>query len=164
MSLRRDALHPVPAMYLEAAGEDDLEAVLAIERRSFSHPWTPGNFRQALSAPERGRVLVLRAPWEDVPDGIIAYCVFEVVVDEMHVHNLAVHPDHRGSGLGRRLMSLALGVGFGRGARTALLEVRQSNWAALQLYRSMGFRPVSVRPNYYAHPTEDAMVLQKTQL
>jgi ribosomal-protein-alanine N-acetyltransferase len=164
MSVRLRAVEPIPAMYLEAAGEDDLEAVLAIERRSFSHPWTPGNFRQAFAVPQRGRVLVLRAPWEEVPDGVLAYCVFEVVVDEMHVHNLAVHPDHRGIGLGRRLLSLALGVGLGRGARTALLEVRQSNWTALQLYRSMGFRPVSVRRDYYAHPTEDALVLQKTQL
>jgi ribosomal-protein-alanine N-acetyltransferase len=164
MSARLRAAEPIPAMYLEAAGEDDLEAVLAIERRSFSHPWTPGNFRQALSVPQRGRVLVLRAPWEEVPDGVLAYCVFEVVVDEMHVHNLAVHPDHRGSGLGRRLLALALGVGLGRGARSALLEVRQSNWTALQLYRSMGFRPVSVRRDYYAHPTEDALVLQKTEL
>jgi [ribosomal protein S18]-alanine N-acetyltransferase len=154
----------VPLLYLDAADEKDLAAVLAIERQSFTHPWTPGNFRQALAASQHGRVVVLRAPWEDVEGGVLAYCVFEVVADEMHVHNLAVHPRHRGAGLGRRLLRLGLELGYRRGARRALLEVRPSNGPALRLYRSMGFRQVAVRRNYYAHPTEDALVLEKPDL
>lgn len=156
-------MRPEP-LVLEAAGDEDLDAVAAIERRSFSHPWAVRSFREAMTDPKLGRVLVLRAPGERCGPqrGIRGYCVFRTVVDEMQIHDLAVHPDHRGRGLGRRLLSLALELGARRGARVAFLEVRQSNWAALHLYRAAGFQAVSVRRNYYSHPTEDALVLQRT--
>jgi ribosomal-protein-alanine N-acetyltransferase len=109
-------------------------------------------------------VIVLRAPFEDVAGRVLGYCVFEVVADEMHVHNLAVHPRHRGRGLGRVLLRQALGLGAGRGAQSALLEVRQSNWPALHLYRSLGFHATSIRRDYYVHPVEDALVLQTYEL
>ena len=41
----------------------------------------------------------------------------------------------------------------------ATLEVRRSNEPAINLYRSFGFRPVGVRPNYYADEGEDAIVM-----
>jgi ribosomal-protein-alanine N-acetyltransferase len=40
------------------------------------------------------------------------------------------------------------------------LEVRQSNAAALAMYRARGFRPVGVRTDYYRNPREDALVLR----
>ena len=46
----------------------------------------------------------------------------------------------------------------------ALLEVRESNRPALELYRSMGFAPVALRRNYYSQPLEDALVLRKEGL
>jgi ribosomal-protein-alanine N-acetyltransferase len=61
-------------------------------------------------------------------------------------------------------MDLALDWGRRRGARRAFLEVRPSNAGALALYRSLGFRTLSLRRRYYQHPTEDALVLEKTDL
>jgi len=89
---------------------------------------------------------------------------FQTVVDEMHIHNLAVDPARQGRGLGRRLLELSLAVGARRGAQRALLEVRQSNWSAQRLYRSLGFQGVAVRRGYYAHPAEDALLLEKRDL
>jgi len=152
------------ALYVEAADAADVDALVTLERRSFSHPWTPGNFHQALAVPERSRVLLLRAKGADAPRGIVGYCVFEMVLDEVHVHNLAVLPARRRQGLGRRLLALTLDIARRRGARSALLEVRQGNWPALELYRSMGFRPVGRRRDYYTRPTEDAVVLRKNDL
>lgn len=151
------------SLVLEAADAEDVEALVAIEQRSFSHPWTARAFRLAMKDAERGRLIVLRAPHAAAgPDrGIRAYCAFEAVVDEMEIHDLAVHPAHRGEGLGRRLLQLALEMGARRGARRALLEVRRSNWAAVRLYRSAGFQAVSVRRDYYSHPSEDALILER---
>jgi ribosomal-protein-alanine N-acetyltransferase len=151
---------------LEAATDDDGPALLALERLCFSQPWTVQHFRDAMADPEVGLILVLRgvAPPDDPGRGVLAYCSFQTVVDEMHIHNLAVDPARRGRGLGRRLLELSLTLGARRGAERALLEVRQSNWAAQRLYRSLGFRGVAVRRGYYTHPSEDALVLEKRDL
>ena len=119
-----------------------------------------------MADPERGLLLVLRGPFAraDPGRGVLAYCSFQTVVDEMHIHNLAVHPEVQGRGLGRRLVELALSLGARRGAERALLEVRQSNWAAQRLYRSLGFHGVAVRRGYYTHPSEDALILEKRDL
>jgi len=155
-----------PPCALEAARAEDVPALLALERLCFSQPWTARNFRDAMADPERGQLLVLRAPFprEDPGRGVLAYCSFQTVLDEMHVHNLAVDPAAQGRGLGRRLLVLCLDIAARRGAETALLEVRQSNWAAQRLYRSLGFQGVAVRRGYYTQPSEDALILEKRGL
>jgi ribosomal-protein-alanine N-acetyltransferase len=167
MSASRDR----PAMsesglWLDAAGTDDLDAIVDLERRCFSHPWSSRHFRDALRNAPRSRILVLRAAAGagDPSRGIQAYSVVQAVADEMHVHNLAVEPDRRRAGLGRLLLELGLDWGRRRGARRAFLEVRPSNAAALALYASLGFRTVSLRRRYYQHPMEDALVLEKPDL
>lgn len=156
-------MSPFPLL-LEAAIEDDLEPILEVERRSFSHPWTARGFRAAMEDPSRGRLVLLRTPGPPTRGVIVGYSAFEVVLDELHIHTLAVHPLHRGLGLGRRLLSRVLDLGVRRGARSALLEVRPSNWAALGLYRAFGFQTVGVRHDYYEHPREDALMLEKSDL
>lgn len=153
-----------PAALLEAALDEDVEPLVALERMCFSHPWTARNFRDAMADPPRSRVLVLRGPHApgDPERGIVAYCVTELAAGELHVHNVAVHPAYRGHGLGRRLMRLVLDMGARRGARCALLEVRRSNELARRMYESLGFRVLATRRGYYSHPVEDALVMEKT--
>lgn len=152
-------------LFLEGASEEDLEALLALERECYTHPWTLRHFRDALVA-EGTLSVVLRSSVAagDPERGIVAYCVSQIVLDELHVHNLLVRPGERCQGLGRRLLGLVLGIAAGRGARVALLEVRQSNWQALNVYRSLGFEAVAVRRDYYERPREDALVLRKHDL
>jgi ribosomal-protein-alanine N-acetyltransferase len=149
-----------PAVFVEAASPDDVAALVALERLCFSHPWTPRNFADAMADPPRSRVLVVRAaPGGHGEGGILAYCVYETVAGEVHVHNVAVHPDHRRGGRGRWLMKLVLDLARRRGAGGAFLEVRRGNHAALRLYEGLGFRVLTTRRNYYSHPTEDALVM-----
>lgn len=151
-----------PALLLEAARAEDLGALLDLERDSYTNPWNLRGFRGALAA-EGALALVLRAPFaaRDATRGIQAYCMAQLVLDELHVHNLVVRPGARGRGLGRRLLGLVLGLAARRGACVALLEVRQSNGPAIQLYRSLGFEVVGSRRGYYARPPEDAVLLRK---
>jgi [ribosomal protein S18]-alanine N-acetyltransferase len=151
-----------PAAFVEAAGESDLDALVALERLCFSHPWTTRNFADAMADPPRSRVVVLRVhPAGDLDRGVAAYCVYDVAAGELQVHNLAVHPAARRSGMGRLLMRVVLEGAARRGARTALLEVRRSNDAARRLYDSLGFHALAVRSRYYSHPVEDAVVMER---
>jgi [ribosomal protein S18]-alanine N-acetyltransferase len=89
----------------------------------------------------------------------VGYHCAWVVFDELHLQNLAVHPDWRRKGIGSLLVRHALELGRGKKTRTAILEVRRSNEEALGLYRKFGFEVVGVRRNYYPEEGEDALVM-----
>ena len=149
------------AAFVEPATEADLDALVALEQLCFSHPWTARNFTDAMLDPPRSRVVVARTSGDpELPNGIVAYCAYEAVAGELHVHNLAVHPRGRRQGWGRLLMEVMLGLAGRRGVSVALLEVRRSNEAARRLYESLGFRVLATRRDYYSRPTEDALVME----
>jgi [ribosomal protein S18]-alanine N-acetyltransferase len=153
-------------LLLEAALEADVPALVALERRSFSHPWSENNFREAVANPDRVSTLVLRGPFrKGAPDrGIVAYCVCQVVVDELHILDLVVAPEARRRGLARWLLEFTLDRAARQGADRAFLEVRRSNTVAIELYRSLGFRAMGERRAYYREPAEDALLLGKEGL
>ncbi len=96
----------------------------------------------------------LSHPWE-----LWGYIVFWLVADEMHLLNLAVHPEKRRRGVAGFLLREALRRSQALGAKAAWLEVRPSNTPALALYASFGFKEVGRRPGYYQDTREDAMLL-----
>jgi ribosomal-protein-alanine N-acetyltransferase len=147
---------------LEAATLADLPALVRLEARCHTHPWSDRGLEDALApVAGEGGVLVLRAPWtpDDDTRGIRAYCAFQVVAGEAHIHNLAVPPEMRRNGLGKRLLAFALQAARRRGARAVHLEVRAGNAPARALYRAMGFEEVGRRRSYYSSPVEDAILL-----
>ena len=148
---------------VDAATREDLEALLEIERVSYSHPWTARNFRGELDAGAHAVFLVLRDAFatSDPGRGVRGYCAFQVVAGEMHLQNLTVTPPRRRLGLGRFLLGLSLDLARRRGAREAFLEVREGNSAALALYRAGGFTEAGRRKGYYRHPAEDALLLRR---
>lgn len=79
---------------------------------------------------------------------------------ELEILNLAVDPDARRQGCGRRLLWLALQAGRKMGMQKAILEVREGNGAAIALYLGSGFVQVGRRRRYYADTGEDALVLE----
>jgi ribosomal-protein-alanine N-acetyltransferase len=79
------------------------------------------------------------------------------VADELHVINIATHPDFRRQGVGTALMHYALEQALRDQARLVLLEVRRSNRAAIELYRAHGFSAMGVRRAYYSDNDEDAI-------
>jgi ribosomal-protein-alanine N-acetyltransferase len=156
-----------PPCALVDAIRQDAAALALLESRCHTHPWTAAHFQQSVADGTTGRrTLLLRGPGDagDPLRGILAYCVVEVVLDEAHVHNLAVRPDLRRRGLARWLLLRTLAVVARQGATAAFLEVRRSNQAALELYGRLGFREVGTRRGYYRQPAEDALVLRRDDL
>ena len=143
--------------------ECELDEVLAIEVASFSNPWTREMYVRELANPDVSFMYALRL--RDCPDEadaertVAGFCAFWLVLDELHINNLAVHPHHRHRGYGLALVQHVLDAGARHGAERATLEVRRSNGVALHLYDRLGFTIVATRPGYYANPTEDALIL-----
>ncbi|HPJ94586.1 MAG TPA: ribosomal protein S18-alanine N-acetyltransferase [Deltaproteobacteria bacterium] len=134
---------------------EDIADVVAIERRSFTSPWDEETFATTL---EDGRSIAILAMDDDV---VIGYCIALRLTSMVHVLNLAVHPDRRGKGIGRRLIQEILRETAAHGKLCAVLEVRRSNVQARSLYTSMGFSHVSTWHRYYSDTDEDAAIMVK---
>ena len=80
--------------------------------------------------------------------------------DELHLTDLGVTAHARRRGIGRGLVSELRREGEHDGARVVLLEVRESNAAALALYGALGFQELDRRARYYSDNDEDAVVMQ----
>lgn len=133
----------------------DLDAVVELEEASFNNPTTRDWYERELERPEVCFIYILRTP--DVP--VAAFCAFWLVVDQVHINNLAVRPEMRRRGLGSRLLDAVMKEAGKLGAASLMLEVRESNTAARRLYERAGFNVHSVRKSYYTNPVEDALVL-----
>ncbi|MGA7577956.1 MAG: ribosomal protein S18-alanine N-acetyltransferase [Desulfobaccales bacterium] len=146
-----------PGLTIREAGLTDLKSVFAIEKESFPTPWSRWTFLAELNQ-SLGHFLVA-GPSPPLPWELWGYIVFWLVADEMHLLNLAVHPEKRRRGVARFLLQEALRRSRTLGAKAAWLEVRPSNIPALALYASFGFREVGRRPGYYQDTREDAILL-----
>ena len=133
---------PPEALRLIVWGLAQLEQVLAIEQQAYSHPWTAGQFRDALAAGYHTLALVQS-------DQVCAYLVAMRGVDEVHLLNIAVAPAQQGRGLASRLLGALRTWSRAQGAQWLWLEVRESNQQALQVYEHHGFRRVGLRKDYY---------------
>jgi ribosomal-protein-alanine N-acetyltransferase len=136
-------------------GEADLEGVLQVEAASFTNPWTREMYTWELQNRSVCHIYVVR-----LPDCRVAgFCAFWLVFDEIHINNVACRPEHRGQGLGTRLMQHVLAEASRLGATSATLEVRASNVEARRFYERLGFTIEGLRRNYYTDPVEDALIL-----
>ncbi|HTY80302.1 MAG TPA: ribosomal protein S18-alanine N-acetyltransferase [Candidatus Bathyarchaeia archaeon] len=135
--------------------EDDLDQVLAIERVSFVTPWTRAAFCYEIEQNKVARCTAMR-----VGGRVVGYLCLWEIGHEIHITNLAVHPEWRRRGVGRRLLAFAMAEGKARGVTLAFLEVRPSNAQAVKLYESLQFQVIGRRTGYYFDTGEDALVME----
>ena len=89
------------------------------------------------------------------------YVGCQTVLDEGYITNVAVRPECRRKGIAGKLLQVFLDFAQGNQLAFLTLEVRASNYDAIALYGSRGFRSVGRRKNYYEHPKEDAIIMTK---
>jgi ribosomal-protein-alanine N-acetyltransferase len=134
--------------------KSDLDQVMVIERLSYPTPWKPEHFLQEIHSP-------LSFPFVATINGeVAAYLCLMSLFEEAQIMNIAVAPQKRGIGLARKLIELAIETARSKGAENLVLEVRESNMAAIALYESFGFVRYFVRKRYY-DGLEDAVLMEK---
>jgi len=142
---------------------DDLPSVLEIDRLSFALPWPERSFRFELTENDAAHLIVAESVWGG-RERAVGYLGYWLLVDEMHISTLAVHPDVRGQGIGEGLLLAGLEHARRHGAEMSTLEVRPSNSAALALYRKHGYDLVGRLRAYYRDNHEDALLMTLTGL
>ncbi len=151
-------LHAPDEVRFEPLTIGRLDALLDVEQQAYSHPWTRGNFTDAMAAGYETPLLV-------AGDGeLIGYFVAMRGVDEVHLLNLTVAPVHQRQGWARVLLDALALWARGQRAQWLWLEVRVSNQRARDVYLAHGFRVVGERKRYYPAADgarEDAIVMSR---
>lgn len=146
-------MESVPKFEIDMITPEDLDGITAIENVSFPTPWPKRVFeREIKSQKSYNRVIRFGAT-------VAGYIITWTIYDEVHILNVAVHPEFRKMGLGERLLRDCISHSAASGLKYALLEVRVSNTGARSLYEKIGFRTIHVRRKYYSDTGEDAFVM-----
>lgn len=135
---------------------EDVPAVVSIEQDAFTTPWHAETFLALVGRPSH-QLLVCESPEGE----IVAYAVLSLVLDQAELANIAVRKDQRGRRVGSTFLDRILEITREEGIQELFLEVRESNTAGRNLYRTRGFEAIGRRKNYYDDPREDALLLVK---
>ena len=136
---------------LRQPSAEERAAILALEAESFSNPWTAETF-DAMMQSSVTQLWVVRDNGQ-----IVAFCSCYVFgTEQLDINTVAVAQSRRRQGIARALLQRVL---LDTQARSATLDVRRSNIAAIRLYEGLGFAVTDTRPQYYENPKEDALIL-----
>lgn len=141
--------------------EEDIPSVCAIENLSFPNPWQETTFRGEIYNRPLSFPYVIVHKFQK---RVMGYIIFWKIKEEVHINNIALHPDFRRKGIGEAVLRKVLTQVQREGVRYITLEVRPSNLAALALYKKLEFKVLGIRKNYYFKPREDAIILGKSLL
>ena len=134
--------------------------VAALQARVFGQDWGA----DGLTGGEPNREIAKVHAARPRSGKLIAYSVVWLVLDELHIHSVAVDPGFRRKGIAKALLGRVLDEARGSGATSATLEVRASNRDAIALYEKLGFKTEGRRPAYYQNPLDDALILWRRKL
>lgn len=140
-------------MIIRNAKNIDLPAIVDIENKSFTHPWSETMITQTFNNENSFFFIV------ENQDKVIGYLSFDIITSEVYINNIAVLPNFRGHGAGQLLLSKLIDLCKEKMYYFITLEVRVSNQPAINLYKKLGFIKVGQRKNYYHNPTEDCLLM-----
>ncbi|MEG3868696.1 ribosomal protein S18-alanine N-acetyltransferase [Microcoleus sp. MON2_D6] len=159
---------------------EDLNSAVELDRLCFGGLWAIEGYRRELDSPNSD--LLGLWTWEtddcesaqnragtetpplQIPPTLIGIGCLWAILEEAHIIMLAIHPQFQGQGLGQALLLALLKSACERQLERATLEVRESNLAAVYLYKKFGFKEAGRRKRYYEDTGEDALVMWRSGL
>ena len=132
----------------------DLDAILDVEQSAYDFPWSKNIFEKCLDHEYNSSVL-------ECDDQIVGYIIMLTVLQEAHILNFCIAPDFQRRQYGAFLLRTVIDHASSSGVKQFFIEVRQSNQAAINLYKKEGFQKVGLRKGYYPAPAgqrEDALI------
>lgn len=143
--------------FIRRIREEDVAQIHEIEKLCFAAPWSEESILHDVKENVVARWLVM----DDGEGNVLAYAGMWFVLDEAHICNVAVHPDHRGKDYGKRIFTALEALARENSMSMMTLEVRRSNVVAQNLYHACGFLDVGYRKRYYEDNKEDALIMYK---
>jgi len=131
----------------------DMREVLDIEQAAFEFSWSEEDFTRCLR--QRNCIGMVA----ESGDAVVAFMIYELHRNRLHVLNFAVARPHRRLGIGTRMMEKLIGKLTPEHRTRIVLEVRETNLPAQLFFRSLQFRAISVLKDFYQDTTEDAYLM-----
>lgn len=133
--------------------KSDIPGIAKMEAEIFSDPWSE---KALLDSLEQSHVCFYGAYKES---DLVGYLIFSHIVDEVEIFRIAVKKSCRGEGIATLLLDALKNFGEEQKVMKALLDVRESNVAAIYLYKKAGFAEDGRRRNFYENPREDGILM-----
>ena len=133
-----------------------LKSCLDLDQKSFQGLWTESQWEKELTDPKRICIGILDLQSEK----LLGLCSAWIVLDELHITYIAVHPLHQRKGLGKFLISDLIKRSNSFRTNHIYLEVKDKNDSAKAFYKDLDFKTIGNRPNYYRDGS-DAIILKK---
>jgi len=133
----------------------------ALHGRCFPEAWSENAFADLMAMPGAFALLISLEGADFSPP--IGFVLARIGGGECEIISLGVLPEHRGAGVGRKILRAAVLRARKLGAEEILLEVAANNVAAIALYQAAAFERVGRRKNYYRDAndvTADAFVMR----
>lgn len=144
-------------MIIRRMKQEDAVEVAVLEKINFSLPWSEQSFREAAARNENIYVVA------EENEEILGYAGAWGVFSEADITNVCVKAESRGRGIGTKLLRFLMEEGKKENIKIFFLEVRESNAAAIALYKKIGFYKVGIRKNFYEKPVENGIVMSYLQ-
>lgn len=139
---------------ISLANRLDLEDIITIQEACYNGvaPWG----RVAVNSELRNKrsSFFLMCHHQEVA---IAFIGISMRQDNFHVTNIATRPEYQNQGIGSFLIDVIVDLAERTERKRVTLEVRMSNENAKSLYRTLGFKEVRIKRNYYHNNGEDAL-------
>lgn len=133
--------------------ESHIEKIALIEKQNFSKPWSKQSLKEELTN-NTAYFLVAKNK-----TNVYGYIGMHIIKDEAYIANIAIDKAYQNKKIGTKLLNYVLKFGKENNLNFITLEVRTSNLIARKFYKSMGFKQVGIRKNFYNDPKEDAKIL-----
>ncbi|MGH4119215.1 ribosomal protein S18-alanine N-acetyltransferase [Clostridium sp.] len=135
-----------------------IKSIININQLSFPISWSLESLQSELDNKFAKYVILKKG------NSIVGYGGMWIIIDEAHITNIAVHPAARGVGAGDMIVEALFRICRKQKVTAITLEVRSSNFTAINLYEKHGFEKVSIRPHYYEDNREDAVIMWNRNL
>lgn len=139
---------------IRRANENDIDSIIDVEKLSFSVPWSREAFEKEILSNTLAYYYVV-----ELDEKVVGYAGMWIILDEVHLTNVAIIPKVRGLKFGELLMRYVMGTAKMYNADRMTLEVRKSNAVAKNLYKKLNFEEQGIRKDYYLNPVEDALIM-----
>ncbi len=137
---------------------ESVNSIININQLSFPISWSLESLQSELDNKFAKYVILKKG------NSIVGYGGMWIIIDEAHITNIAVHPTARGVGAGDMIVEALFKICRKQKVTAITLEVRISNFIAINMYEKHGFERVNIRPNYYEDNNEDAVIMWNRNL